>query len=270
MDQRPIGVFDSGSGGLTAVREIRSILPSENIIYFGDTSRVPYGGRSPEILLHYARQDVHFLRSFDVKALLVACGTVSTNALPVLAAESDIPILGVVEPACRRAVQVTKTRRVGLIATAASVRSGAYEKCIGGLDPAVEVIAKACPLFVPLVENGRYRPGDTVIETVAREYLTPLRDTGIDTLILGCTHYPLLAEVIAGVMGSGVTLIDSGASAARALRQTLSDKGLLAQRASGTLTLYASDQPQDFGALAPQFLRRPLEGAVLPVDIERY
>ena len=270
MDQRPIGVFDSGSGGLTAVREIRSILPSENIIYFGDTSRVPYGGRSPEILLHYARQDVHFLRSFDVKALLVACGTVSTNALPVLAAESDIPILGVVEPACAAAAAATRNKKVGLIATSASVRSGAYERTLAAMDSTITVYARACPLFVPLVENGRFRPGDTVIETVAREYLTPLRETGIDTLILGCTHYPLLAEVIAGVMGSGVTLIDSGASAARALRQTLSDKGLLAQRASGTLTLYASDQPQDFGALAPQFLRRPLEGAVLPVDIERY
>ena len=270
MDQRPIGVFDSGSGGLTAVREIRSILPSENIIYFGDTSRVPYGGRSPEILLHYARQDVHFLRSFDVKALLVACGTVSTNALPVLAAESDIPILGVVEPACAAAAAATRNKRVGLIATSASVRSGAYERTLAAMDSTITVYAGACPLFVPLVENGRFCPGDTVIETVAREYLTPLRDTGIDTLILGCTHYPLLAEVIAGVMGSGVTLIDSGASAARALRQTLSDKDLLAQRASGTLTLYASDQPQDFGALAPQFLRRPLEGAVLPVDIERY
>ena len=270
MDQRPIGVFDSGSGGLTAVREIRSILPSENIIYFGDTSRVPYGGRSPEILLHYARQDVHFLRSFGVKALLVACGTVSTNALPVLAAESDIPILGVVEPACAAAAAATRNKKVGLIATSASVRSGAYERTLAAMDSAVTVYARACPLFVPLVENGRFRPGDTVIETVAREYLSPLRDTGIDTLILGCTHYPLLAEVIADVMGGGVTLIDSGAAAARALRQTLSDKGLLAQRDSGTLTLYASDQPQDFGALAPQFLRRPLEGAVLPVDIERY
>lgn len=270
MDQRPIGVFDSGSGGLTAVREIRSILPSENIIYFGDTSRVPYGGRSPEILLHYARQDVHFLRSFDVKALLVACGTVSTNALPVLAAESDIPILGVVEPACAAAAAATRNKKVGLIATSASVRSGAYERTLAAMDSTITVYARACPLFVPLVENGRFRPGDTVIETVAREYLTPLRDTGIDTLILGCTHYPLLTEVIADVMGGDVTLIDSGASAARALRQTLSDKDLLAQRESGTLTLYASDQPQDFGALAAQFLRRPLEGAVLPVDIERY
>lgn len=197
MDQRPIGVFDSGLGGLTAVREIRSILPSENIIYFGDTSRVPYGGRSAEILLRYARQDVRFLRTFDVKALLVACGTVSTNALPVLAAESDIPILGVVEPACAAAAQVTRNKKVGLIATAASVRSGAYERCLSALDGDIQVYAKACPLFVPLVENGRFRPGDTVIETVAAEYLAPLRAIGIDTLILGCTHYPLLSEIIA-------------------------------------------------------------------------
>lgn len=254
MDQRPIGVFDSGSGGLTAVREIRSILPSENIIYFGDTSRVPYGGRSAEILLRYARQDVHFLRSFDVKALLVACGTVSTNALPVLAAENDIPVLGVVKPSC----------------AAASVRSGAYERCLAALDGAIQVYVKACPLFVPLVENGRFRPGDPVIETVAREYLEPLRATGIDTLILGCTHYPLLTEIIADIMSPGVTLIDSGAAAARVLRQTLSDRGALAQRDHGTLTLYASDQPEDFGALAGQFLRRPLESAVQHVDIERY
>ncbi len=270
MDQRPVGVFDSGLGGLTAVREIESILPSENIIYFGDTSRVPYGGRSPEILLRYARQDVHFLRSFDVKALLVACGTVSTNALPVLSAESDIPILGVVEPACAAAAHFTQNKRVGLIATAASVRSGAYERCLARLDGEIQVFAKACPLFVPLVENGRFRVGDTVIETVAREYLEPLRTTGIDTLILGCTHYPLLTEVIAEVMGGGVTLVDSGAAAAQALRCELDGHGLLAQRKAGELTLYASDRPQDFGALAGQFLRRPPEGAVRHVDIERY
>ena len=270
MDQRPIGVFDSGLGGLTAVREIRSILPSENIIYFGDTSRVPYGGRSAEILLRYARQDVRFLRTFDVKALLVACGTVSTNALPVLAAESDSPILGVVEPACAAAAQVTRNKKVGLIATAASVRSGAYERCLSALDGDIQVYAKACPLFVPLVENGRFRPGDTVIETVAAEYLAPLRATGIDTLILGCTHYPLLSEIIANIMGSGVTLVDSGAAAAQALRRELDGRGLLSQRVQGELTLYASDRPEDFGVLAGQFLRRPLEDAVQHVDIERY
>ena len=270
MDQRPIGVFDSGSGGLTAVREIRSILPSENIIYFGDTSRVPYGSRSAEILLRYARQDVGFLRSFDIKAVAVACGTVSTTALPQLRAENSLPILGVVEPSCRRAVSVTRNRRVGLIATAASVRSGAYERTIAALDPGITVISKACPLFVPLVENGRFRAGDPVIETVAREYLTPLRDTGIDTLILGCTHYPLLAEVIGGIMGPAVTLVDAGAEVARALRQELTDRNALADRPCGTTTLYASDRPEDFGLLAGTFLGRPLDEAVRSVDIEQY
>ena len=270
MDQRPIGVFDSGSGGLTAVREIRSILPSENIIYFGDTSRVPYGSRSAEILLRYARQDVGFLRSFDIKAVAVACGTVSTTALPQLRAENSLPILGVVEPSCRRAVSVTRNRRVGLIATAASVRSGAYERTIAALDPGITVISKACPLFVPLVENGRVRAGDPVIETVAREYLTPLRDTGIDTLILGCTHYPLLAEVIGDIMGPAVPLVDAGAEVARALRQELTDRNALASRPCGTTTLDASDRPEEFGLLAGPFLGRPLDEAVRPVDIEQY
>ena len=271
MDQRPIGVFDSGQGGLTAVREIQSILPSENIIYFGDTSRVPYGGRSPEILLRYARQDVRFLQSFGIKALLIACGTVSTTALPTLAAENDLPIRGVVTPTCAAAAKATRNKKVGLIATAASVRSGAYERTLHALDGDIRVYAKACPLFVPLVENGRFHPGDTVIETVAREYLTPLKETGIDTLMLGCTHYPLLTEIIGEIMGPGVTLINAGAEAARALRSELAAKDLLAQRAQGVTTLYASDSPGDFAALAGQFLDRPIEkDAVGLVDIERY
>lgn len=269
MDQRPVGVFDSGLGGLTAVREIRSILPGENIIYFGDTSRVPYGGRSPETLLRYARQDVRFLQSFDIKALLVACGTVSTTALPTLVQESEVPILGVVAPACAAAAAATRNGRVGLIATAASVRSGAYERTLAALDDTITVYARACPLFVPLVENGRFRPGDTVIETVAREYLEPLRSTGIDTLILGCTHYPLLAEVIGDILG-GVTLIDSGAAAARALKDELTAGGLLAERDGGGVELYASDSPEDFSALAETFLRSPLSNGAHPVDIERY
>ena len=269
MDERPIGVFDSGLGGLTAVREIRSILPFENIIYFGDTSRVPYGGRSQEILLKYARQDIHFLRSFDIKALLVACGTVSTTALPTLEKESDLPILGVVEPACRRALAVTRNKRVGLIATAASVRSGAYERTIAAMDGGVTVIARACPLFVPLVENGRYRVGDSVIETVAREYLEPLKAEGIDTLILGCTHYPLLEEVVGQIMGPEVTLVDSGAQAARQLKVSLTERDALCGQRQGSITLYASDITGDFGALAPQFLREPAP-KVLEVDIDKY
>ena len=244
MDRRPVGVFDSGLGGLTAVRQLRRLLPSENIIYFGDTSRVPYGGRSPEILLRYARQDVSFLRSFDIKAILVACGTVSTTCLPTLQAENDLPILGVVEPACRRAISVTHNGRVGLIATAASVRSGAYERCIRRLG------------------------GD--MEVVAREYLLPVKESGIDTLILGCTHYPLLHDVVAEVMGPEVTLIDTGEEAAWELKRTLQARQLLSDSESGETTLFASDQPDDFGVMAGHFLQEKLTRPVLPVNIDRY
>ena len=270
MDRRPLGVFDSGLGGLTAVRELRSILPSENIIYFGDTSRVPYGSRSSEILHHYARQDVHFLRSFDIKAILVACGTVSTTALPALQQENDLPILGVVDPACRRAAAKTRNKRVGLIATAASVHSGAYERTLRAIDPEIEVVSKACPLFVPLVENGRFRRGDVVIETVAREYLEPLHDQGLDTLILGCTHYPLLTEIIADIMGPDVTLINVGQEAAWEMKRTLERLELLSDSRQGETTLYASDRPDDFGFLAGQFLQQELQGTVRSVNIEQY
>ena len=270
MDQRPIGVFDSGLGGLTAVREMRRLMPSENIIYFGDTSRVPYGGRSPEILLKYARQDVHFLRSFDIKAVLVACGTVSTTALPQLQAENDLPILGVVEPACRKAAAMTRNRRVGLIATTASVRSGAYERTLHRLDETIHVVSRACPLLVPLVENGRYQPGDVVIETVAREYLTPLMEAGVDTLILGCTHYPLLKDIIGEICGPGVTLIDSGAASARALRQQLAAEGQLTDRQQGETRFYVSDRPEDFEKLAAVFLEEPLSRGAERIDIEQY
>lgn len=268
MDERPIGVFDSGLGGLTAVREIRSILPFENIIYFGDTSRVPYGGRSQEILLKYARQDIHFLRSFDIKALLVACGTVSTTALPTLEKESDLPILGVVEPACRQALAVTRNKRVGLIATAASVRSGAYERTIAAMDGGVTVIARACPLFVPLVENGRYRVGDSVIETVAREYLEPLKAEGIDTLILGCTHYPLLKDVIANVMGPGVALIDSGEESAKELQRLLTASDSLGEPQGGGAIYCVSDRVEDFQRLASRFLGEDVAGSARRVEVE--
>ena len=271
MDQRPIGVFDSGLGGLTAVREMRRLMPSENIIYFGDTSRVPYGGRSPEILLKYARQDVHFLRSFDIKAVLVACGTVSTTALPQLQAENDLPILGVVEPACRKAAAMTRNRRVGLIATAASVRSGAYERTLHRLDETIHVVSRACPLLVPLVENGRYQPGDAVIETVAREYLEPLRQEGLDVLILGCTHYPLLKKMIGDFMGSDVTLIDSGKVTAQAAAAALADLGLLNGRTEGgNAHYYVSDTPDNFDELEHRFLGEYAGGPVEQIAIETY
>ena len=203
MDDRPIGVFDSGLGGLTTVRELCRLLPEEDIVYFGDTGRVPYGSRSRETIVKYARQDVAFLRTFDLKTIVIACGTVSTTALDVLAAENPIPVLGVVAPAARAAARATRSGSIGLIGTQASIRSGAYERLIRAENPAARVLAQPCPLFVPLVENGRFRPGDVVIETVAAEYLAPLKEAGVDTLVLGCTHYPLLEKVI-GALGPGV------------------------------------------------------------------
>lgn len=271
MDMRPIGVFDSGLGGLTAVRALWDILPEENLIYFGDTARVPYGGRSKETLLKYARQDVRFLRSFDLKAILIACGTVTATSLSTLQVENDLPIVGVVEPTCRRALLVTKTKKVGIIATLASIRSGAYEATLKRLDSEVEVIGKPCPLFVPLVENGRFRRGDIVIETMAREYLEPLKAQGVDTLILGCTHYPLLTEVIADVMGPDVTLVSAGEESAFELKRLLKAEGLRAdENRSGTSEFYVSDQTEDFERIASVFLQEDLRQAARRIDIEQY
>ena len=257
MDQRPIGVFDSGLGGLTAVREMRRLMPSENIIYFGDTSRVPYGGRSPEILLKYARQDVHFLRSFDIKAVLVACGTVSTTALPQLQAENDLPILGVVEPACRKAAAMTRNRRVGLIATAASVRSGAYERTLHRLDETIHVVSRACPLLVPLVEEGWL--DHEVTRLTAREYLKPLLADDIDTLVLGCTHYPLLKPLLKAE-APGITLVDSALTTAEAAAQALAAADLLnSGNGSADYRFYVSDIPLRFRTIGERFLGRSME-----------
>lgn len=269
MDNRPIGVFDSGLGGLTAVRELAALLPHEQLIYFGDTGRVPYGGRSQDTIIRYARQDVAFLRSFDLKAIVVACGTVSTTALPILRQEQDLPIFGVVEPTARQAAEATRNGKIGLIATRASIRTGAYQAAITGLRPEAQVSALACPLFVPLVENGRTQPGDVVIETVAAEYLAPLKAEGVDTLVLGCTHYPLLKEVIRNFMGTGVTLVDSGAAVAQQLCDYLRERSLAAEQSqSGACRWYVSDSTEGFAPLASRFLGRPVTEPVEQVSLE--
>ena len=271
MDPRPIGVFDSGLGGLTAVRSLWRVLPDEDLIYFGDTARVPYGGRSRETILRFARQDVRFLRSFDLKAILIACGTISTTSLGELQAENDLPIVGVVEAACRRALSVTRTGRIGMIATRASVRSGAYEAELRRLDPEVQVFCRACPLFVPLVEDGRSRPGDPVPEIVARDYLSPLLDEGIDALILGCTHYPLLWEVISGVCGPGVELVSAGEESAYELERMLTARDLRREGGRrGETRFFVSDRAEGFEETASVFLREDLRHTAETVDIERY
>ena len=293
MDQRPIGVFDSGLGGLTAVRELCRLLPGEDVVYFGDTGRVPYGSRSRETIIKYARQDVAFLRTFDLKAILIACGTVSTTALDVLSAENPIPVMGVVEPAAprggpprppprrrgrgggappaRRRARLTRSGNIGLSGTQTSVRSGAYERAIQAENPAARVTGQPCPLFVPLVENGRFRPGDIVIETVAAEYLAPLKAAGVDTLVLGCTHYPLLEEVIAACMGPGVALVSAGAEGARAAADFLRARGALSGRSDGgACRFFVSDRQEDFARLASIFLGRDVTEAVELTDISQY
>lgn len=268
MDNRPIGVFDSGLGGLTAVRELEAQMPNETMIYFGDTGRVPYGGRSRDTIIRYARQDVAFLRTFDLKAVVVACGTVSSTALEELQAEQDIPVFGVVEPTARQAAEGTRNQKIGLIATRATIRTGAYERAIAQLDPAAAVYPLACPLFVPLVESGRTRPGDVVIETVAAEYLTPLKEAGVDTLVLGCTHYPLLREVIGNFMGPQVTLVDSGAAVARRVCAYLRESGQAADPARpGGCRWYVSDSTEGFAGLASLFLGRPVTEPVEQVSV---
>ena len=271
MDTRPIGVFDSGLGGLTAVRTLGQILPRETLIYFGDTARVPYGGRSPQTLLKYARQDVAFLKTHNLKALVVACGTVSTTCLETLQQEHTIPIIGVVEPTCQRAVAQSRNRRIGMIATQASVQSGAYEREIYRMDPTAQVFCNPCPLLVPLVENGRVHKGDIVIETVVQEYLAPLQAQQIDTLILGCTHYPLLTNIIAQVMGPAVTLISAGESSALALEKTLQDQHLEApETAQGGCSFYVSDEVDSFTRNASLFLQQDLHQEVRRINIDQY
>lgn len=271
MDNRPIGVFDSGLGGLTAVRKLAELMPAEDIVYFGDTGRVPYGGRSHETIVKYARQDVAFLRTFDLKAIVIACGTVSSAALSTLTAEEDIPIFGVVGPTALRAAHTTRNNKIGLIATKATVSTGAYERVMRHANPAAKIYSLPCPLFVPLVENGRTHPGDVVIETVVQEYLTPLKEEGIDTLVLGCTHYPLLMEVIGNFMGPEVTLLDSGAEVAKQAVSCLSNSHLLADpQRKGSFRWYVSDTVDTFQELGSLFLGRAITEPVEQVHVENY
>lgn len=218
MDHRPIGVFDSRSGRADRRAGADAAAAAGGYHLLRRYRPVPYGVRSPETILKFARQDMNFLCSYDLKAVVIACGTVSTTSLSTLRREYHLPIIGVVEPTAAQAARVTRSGRIGLIATAASIRSGAYEKRIAARRPGATVYGKACPLFVPLVENGRFQMGDPVIETIAREYLQSMQEADVDTLILGCTHYPLLSDVIRHIMGPDVTLINSGREAARHCR----------------------------------------------------
>lgn len=272
MDARAIGVFDSGMGGLTTVRELIRRLPGEDVVYFGDTGRVPYGGRSPETILKYARQDVNFLRTFDLKAIVIACGTVSNVALETLREENaPIPVIGVVEPAAQAAAKATRNGKIGIIGTKTSISSGGYERALGKIMPQAEVTALACPLFVPAVENGRYRAEDPLVELLVREYLTPIRQAGVDTLILGCTHYPLLSEAIGAFMGPEVTLINSGGACVDSVERLLEERDMKSPKAEGGARRYfASDSAEGFSALASIFLGENVTNQAEKIEIENY
>ena len=268
MDNRPIGVFDSGVGGLTALRELKALLPHEDIVYFGDTGRVPYGNRGREAIIAYAQQDIDFMLSHDVKILLAACGTISSTYPPALYEKLPVPYFGVVQSAVQTACALSKNGRVGIIATRASIRSNAYGKAIRSIRPDIRVFGNACPLFVPLAEEGHIAPDDPIAAAAARLYLEPLRRENIDTLILGCTHYPLLYDLINKTLDYEVTLVDPGREAAKGVQSYLTVNGLLSSREEeGCCRYYMSDNAEDFCRVANIFLGEDIRGQATQVNI---
>lgn len=253
----PIGVFDSGLGGLTVAHAIMRQLPSESLIYFGDTARVPYGPKSPDTVRRYSREISAFLLEQGVKAIVVACNTATAHALPALRDELAVPVIGVVEPGARAAVRATRAGHIGVIGTAGTIRSEAYVRAIRAENPDVRVTALACPLFVPIVEEGWTNHEATHL--IAEEYLAPFVKDPIDTLVLGCTHYPLLKSVIGEVIGRSVRLIDSAEETALDARRMLAANDLTAADGEGTYRFIASDDPQQFLTLGRRFLGSAIE-----------
>ena len=255
MDKKAeaVGVFDSGVGGLTVAKEIMAQLPEEKIIYFGDTARVPYGSKSKETVTKYTEQIIRFLLTHEVKALVVACNTMSALSLDTVENNISIPIIGVVKPGAKAASEVTRNRRIGVIATESTINSKLYNRLLTSIDPDIEVIGKACPLFCPLVEEGMI--DDPVTEEIARRYLFGLMQQDIDTLILGCTHYPLLKETIAKIVGEGVTLVNPAYETARGLRELLVENDILSDLTEKPAhEFYVSDSVDKFARFAARLL----------------
>jgi glutamate racemase len=258
-NKAPVGVFDSGIGGLTVAQEVIRQLPHESVIYFGDTARVPYGPKSPDTVRRYSREIAEFLREQGVKSIVIACNTATAHALSALRDELDMPVIGVVEPGARAAVAATKQGHIGVIGTVGTIKSGAYERAIRAINPDVLITTRACPLFVPLVEEGWTDHDATRL--VAREYLEPLVAAEIDTLVLGCTHYPLLKPLLLEVLGPSVRLIDSAEETAAETARTLAAESLAADaNAEPVYRFVASDDPLQFLQLGQRFLGGTMEG----------
>lgn len=269
MDNRYIGVFDSGVGGLSAVKELIKKLPGENIVYFGDTGRVPYGTRSNETIIKYAVGDMNFLKTHDIKLVVIACGTVSSVATETLKSMFNIPIIGVVEPTARAAAMATKNKKIGIIGTSSTVASGKYEQAIGEIDKDIFVHSIACPMFVPLAENNMAESEAAYL--IAKEYLSGFDGMGIDTLILGCTHYPLLKNTVRRVMGDNIALIDAGKSTADFAAQKLHSENKLAEKkADKQYKFFVSDSVDGFLNVANIFLDKDISEMIEKIDIERY
>lgn len=267
----PIGVFDSGVGGLTVVKEIMHQMPNEKIIYFGDTARVPYGSKSKETVTRFSGQIVRFLETFDVKTIVVACNTASAYALEELEKEVDIPMIGVVKPGAKAASEVTRNGKIGVIATEATIGSGIYHQYLTQINEKATIYGKACPLFVPLVEEGLLE--DPVTDEIARRYLTELIDLDIDTLILGCTHYPLIRSTLARIIGEGVTLVNPAYETALELKALLQEKGLLNEKhpalGENQYQFFVSDKAEKFKTFANSIIKYGILSAKT-IHIEEY
>lgn len=261
-----IGIFDSGLGGLTAYKEVRRLLPREDIVYFGDTGRVPYGSRSRETIIKYATQDMKFLMTKSIDSVLIACGTVTSTAIDILRKDfGSVRVIGVIDGAAKAAVSLTRNKKIGVIATSATIGSRSFEKKLLELDPSLEIISCACPLFVPLVENGFIGEDDPITRLTAEKYLADIKASGADTLILGCTHYPVITKTIEKVL-PGVNIVSSSLEAAKQLA------GIKAADSSGngTTEFYVSDEPFGFEQIASIFLDTKLDHDVMRIDIEKY
>lgn len=256
MGDAPIGVFDSGIGGLTVLKELLAHLPGETFVYFGDTARVPYGTKSAETVRRFSRENVRLLLDRGVKSVVVACNTASAEALPMLQREFALPIVGVIEPGVRAAVAASGSGRIGVIGTAGTIRSGAYQAGIRLLKENADITAAPCPLFVPLAEEGWI--DHPVTEMVAREYLNEFRTRDIDALVLGCTHYPLLKSVISRVMGASVELVDSAVETAREMKRIIQSEDIIGGGGNGNFSVILSDTSPTFEEIAQRFLGRDI------------
>ena len=268
MDHRAIGVFDSGLGGLTVVKELHKILPNENIVYLGDTGRVPYGSRSRETIIKYAMEDIAFLKSRDVKMIVAACGTVSSTLPREISDHLGVPYADVVRPSAQEACRLTKQGRVGVVGTSASIRSNSYGRTISSLRPEVQVFGNACPLLVHVVENGLVQPDNQIARLSVEMYLKPLIEEKIDTLILGCTHYPILYDVFDDLLNHEVALIDPGKCTARYVKDVLTAQGMLSDRKElGSTDYNVTDQVSGFEQTASLFLGEPVNGSLNRVEL---